>query len=82
VDDEELLAKLEQLAEAIGITVRYEDTEGRSGSAVLRGQKVAVVDAGLSLRGRIEALAAILAREDTEGMYLPPAVRALLETDR
>jgi hypothetical protein len=63
VDDDELLLKLEDLAKALGMTVRYEDTEGRSGSAILRGQKVAVVDARLSLHGRLEALAAILAAE-------------------
>ena len=79
MEDEELLRKLEALARALDIDVRYEETEGRSGSAVLRGRKVALVDAGLSVRGRVEALAAILAREDTEGVYLPPVVRGLLD---
>ena len=79
MDDDELLLRLEDLAKALDIEVRYEPTEGRSGGGVLRGRKVAVVDEALSPHGRLEALAAILAREDTEGMYLPPVVRELLE---
>ena len=79
MDDDELLLKLEDLATALDIEVRYESTEGRSGGGVLRGRKVAVVDSALSLRRRVKALAAVLAREDTERLYLPPAVRELLE---
>lgn len=79
MDDHELLEALEQLACRLGIQVRHEPAGGQSGSGMLHGRRIAVVDAGLSLRERVEALAAILAAEDHEGVFLPPAVRELLE---
>lgn len=79
MDDEELLENLEDLAERLGIEVRYEPTDGRSGSGVVRGEKVAIIDSEQPLRARADSLARILAAEDHEHVYLPPVVRALLE---
>ena len=79
MSDEELLEKLEELAAALGYNVRYEPAGGRSGSGIVHGQKLAVVDSGQRLRSRVEALACIVADEDYEHVYLAPAVRELLE---
>ncbi len=82
MDEDELLEMLEGLATGLGVAVRYEPTGGRSGSGVLRGQTLAIIDSELGVRGRAEALAAVLADEDYEEQYLPPAVRELLERRR
>ena len=71
--------KLEDLAKLLGVQVRYEPTGGRSGAGVLHGEKVAVINSEQPLRERVEALAAVLAKEDSEHVYLPPVVRELLE---
>jgi len=61
MDDDEVLDKLEDLAESLGIVVRYEPTEdGRSGVCKLRGVKTAIVHSELSTRGRIAALVGTL----------------------
>ncbi len=82
MDDEELLRRLEHLARDLGVEVRYEPTEGLSGRALLRGQKVVVVDAELPAPARLAALAALLAQEDYDRLYLPPLLRDLLDRHR
>lgn len=82
MDDHEMLETLEDLATRLGIQVRHEPAGGQSGSGMLHGKRIAVIDAGLSLRERVEALAAILAEQDHEGLFLPPVVRELLEDPR
>jgi len=79
MDDQTLLHHLEQLAEGLGVEVCYEAAGGRAGLCVLRGQKRAVIDHKLTVSARVEALAAVLTDCDIEGLYVPPAVRELLE---
>ena len=82
MDDDELLEYLENLASGLGYEIRYQPCGGRSGRCVLHGQKVAIVDSSRTVRGRADALAMLLADEDMEQVYLPPAVRLLLDTYR
>ncbi len=82
MDDQELLEKLESLAEGLGYEVRYQPAGGHSGKCVLRGQKVAIVDSQQTVRARVDSLAQILAEEDLERVYLPPELRLLIETYR
>ncbi len=82
VDQETMLHHLEELAKRLGVEVRYEAAAGRVGKGVLRGRKIAVIDASLRVHERVAALASILADEPTNGVYLPPAVRTRLEAGR
>ncbi len=80
MDDDTVLMKLEDLARALGIVIRYEPTEdGRSGVCKLRGVKTVIIHSGLPVSGRIGALVDALAKEDTEGIYLPPVIREMLQ---
>jgi len=80
MDDDELLDRLERLATSLGDEIRYEAAGGRSGKCVLQGRKVMIVDSTQNLRGKVDALAIMLAAEDLESIYLPPALRLLLDT--
>jgi len=82
VDEEELFEKLEELAETLGIEVRYDRTGGRSGTCMLHGRKLAIIDAQQPLRAKADALARALADEDHDHIYLAPELRLLLETYR
>jgi hypothetical protein len=73
-----MLHHLEELAERLGITVRYEAAAGRVGVCRLRGARVAVVDANLRIPDRAAALASVLADEELDGVYIPPEVRRRL----
>lgn len=79
MDQETILHHLEELAKRLGIEVRYESAAGRVGKAVLRGKKIAVVDASLRVVDRVAALASIMADEEINGIYLPPAVRGRID---
>jgi len=79
VDQETMLHHLEELAERLGITVRYESAAGRVGLCMLRGKRVAVVDANLRVAERVAALSSVLADEELNGVYIPPEVRRRLE---
>lgn len=74
-----MLHHLEELARRLDIEVRYEPAAGRVGTGRLRGQRIAVVDAGLRVDERVSALACVLAGEATGEVYVPPAVRSLLD---
>jgi hypothetical protein len=73
-----MLHHLEELAEGVGIEVRYQAAAGRVGICVLHGSRVAVVDANLRVPDRIAALLSVLAEEDLSGVYIPPEVRRRL----
>ncbi len=74
-----MLHHLEELAEKVGIDVRYEPAAGRVGVALLRGKRIAVIDANLRVNDRVAALSSILADESIGDMYVPPAVRKRVE---
>ena len=79
MDAETVLHHLEELAKRLGIVVRYETSAGHVGMGVLRGRKIAIIEAELRVPERAAALASLLSREQTEGVYLPPEVRDRLE---
>ena len=82
MDPEEMLVELERLAQRLGMTVRYEATGGRVGRCLLHGEPVVIVDARLPVRDKVEGLALALADLDYSALFLPEAVRDLLESKR
>ncbi|MGC9317074.1 MAG: hypothetical protein ACP5KN_03430 [Armatimonadota bacterium] len=82
MDEETMLHHLEELARRLEIEVRYESAAGRVGVGLLRGRRIAVIDAGLRVGERVAALASILADEDISDVYVPPAVRKRLQRSR
>lgn len=79
VDKETVLHHLEEIAEKLGIDVRYESAAGRVGMGMLRGRRVAVIDSNLRVTDRVAALCTILAGEELGDIYLPPAVRKRID---
>ncbi|MFW5866726.1 MAG: hypothetical protein ACOCX2_02845, partial [Armatimonadota bacterium] len=82
MDQETMLHHLEELADRLGITVRYEAAAGRVGVCRLRGERVAVIDANLRVPDRVAALSSVLADEELDGVYIPPEVRRRLDRSR
>src|SRR5574337_679440 len=82
-----LLQQLEKLAEQLGVKVLYESLDQqefvvKSGTCILRGQLVAIIDRHLAPGDRIQVLADCLSRFDLSTVYLIPAVRELIDTRR
>jgi hypothetical protein len=84
---EELLSRLEGLAEQLEIPVRYaslatEELPGRGGLCVLRGQRRIIIERTLGFREKTRLLARGLAQFDLEGVFVLPAVRQAIEDAR
>jgi hypothetical protein len=75
---------LEELAEKIGISVRYEDLSNpeftaQSGLCRVRGRFFYYMDTSKDLTQTITALSECLSQMDLDGVYVMPAVRGILE---
>jgi hypothetical protein len=84
MQDQELLSRLEGLADQLEIPVRYanlatEEYLGRGGLCILRGERRIIIERTLADREKARLLAAGLAHFDLEGVYLVPAVRQAIE---
>ncbi|HEY4016070.1 MAG TPA: hypothetical protein VGM06_22195 [Polyangiaceae bacterium] len=82
-----LLGELEALASRLGVAVRVEAfpgelLHGRGGLCWLRGQPVVLMDSSLSAADRILTLASALSAFDLDAVYVPPFVRAQVESTR
>ncbi|MDP8225301.1 MAG: hypothetical protein P9L99_18210 [Candidatus Lernaella stagnicola] len=79
-----LLDALEQAAAAVGVVVRYDklatgDIKSTSGVCRIRGVDTIIVDRRLSIKERVAALARELSTFRFDDVFLPPAIRELLE---
>jgi hypothetical protein len=84
LDLEKTYQCLEELAEKLGISLRYEDLSSSEvapsgGLCRIKGRYFFIMDTSKDLTQRIGALSQCLARMNLDGIYVMPAVRALLE---
>ena len=84
---QDLLQNLEEVAEKLGVTVRYERlTQGpirsHHGSCRLYEKNLIVIDSRMGPAERLGALSQELARFDLENVFIPPAARELLAQRR
>jgi hypothetical protein len=84
---EQLYRHLEDLAEQLGILIRYENLSNlepgaASGLCRVKGSHLFLMDSSKPLSEKIRALSQCLSRMELEGIYLLPAVRRVLEENR
>ncbi len=86
MESEKTYQYLEDLAEKLGISIRYEDLFGgltaRSGLCKIKGRYLYIMDTSKDLTKRIELLSRCLSQMNLEGIYIIPAIRELLERSR
>ena len=80
-----LLEHLEDIAHRLGVELRYENLaqsgfRSSGGYCKLSGKSMILLNRRDSRRRKIRVLAQALQRLDLEGIFIPPAVRRLLET--
>ena len=83
MDNQILLNQLEELAERLDITVRYEATfedfpPFRGGLCRLKDRYVIIVNKDISIAEKTGALGRAIARFDLETVYVRPVLRAFL----
>ncbi len=84
LNDELLLTQLEELAERIGITVRYESMNGENspgsgGLCRLKGEYILFIHSRATRREKIRVVTRALRQFDLKGIYLRPLLRELLD---
>ncbi len=85
MDDNTTLMRLEELADALGIPVRYEkipDEEDfiiSGGLCRLEGNPVIIINSRVGTRTKIRALVSALRQFDLDEVYVRPALRNLLD---
>ena len=79
MDSENILMCLEELADKLGIEVRWDTLAGPGGLCELRGKRILMVDRTLDDLTKIDVMAAALCDEPVEDLYILPEVREILE---
>ena len=82
MDDDTICHHLEQLAEHLQVTIRYEPSAGKAGYCVLNGEPTIFIDQRMTLKQRAAALARMLCRFECEDVFLPPVVRTMIEESK
>jgi len=85
LDENTLLGQLEELAQSLGIEIRYEilKREGLSsagGLCRLKGQYLLIIHSKAPVPEKIEALAHAVKRFDLGQLYLRPGLREFLDS--
>ena len=83
MSDEFLLDQLEDLANRLGIKVRYENVNLEESSSVgglcrLKGEYVLIIHAQAPVKEKIEVLTEVLKRFPLGDIYIRPVIRELL----
>lgn len=84
MDENAILNQLEELAQGLGITIRYESIkkEGEystGGLCIFRGERLLIINSKANPRDKIEAFARALRRFDLSQVYLRPGLREFFE---
>ena len=84
LNSEQLYERLENLAQQLGISIRYENLSAstirvRSGLCKVKGRSLYIMDSSKALGEKIRLLKECLSQMDLEGVYVLPAVRRFLE---
>jgi hypothetical protein len=84
VSDEFLLDQLEELANKLGIRVRYEnvnleESSGAGGLCRLKGEYVLIIHARAPVKEQIQVMTEVLKRFPLGDIYIKPVIRKLLD---
>ncbi len=87
MEPEKTYQHLEDLAQQLGISIRYEDlydpeVPATSGLCKVRGRHFYIMDRSKNLPDKIRLLSQCLCRMDLDSVYLLPAIRELLNAAR
>ena len=79
--ENKLLKELEELAEKLGVKIRYEKTKARGGLCKKNDEFLIIVDKKASSLYKINILTEALKTFDLSDVFLSPKLREHLETD-
>jgi hypothetical protein len=85
MDDISLLERLEEIAHRLGVELRYENlTQGvvrsEGGFCKVAGKPLILINRRDSREQQIRVLCKALTKLDLQGIFIPPAVRTVIES--
>jgi hypothetical protein len=78
---EEMIEELHQIADQLGVTIRYERGDFEGGYCILREQKILIVNRRLLPQRKANVLATALHDIGLDNLYVKPAIRAFIEDE-
>ena len=84
VNDDLLLSQLEEVADRLGITIRYEtltleESSSPGGLCRIEGEYVLILDPQAPVREKVQVLIKALKGFPIDDIYVKPAIRDLIE---
>jgi len=79
MDSEGILMCLEELANKLGIEVRWDTLDSEGGICTLRGKRILMVDRNANDLTKIDIMAGALCEEAIDEIYIRPEVRDILD---
>jgi hypothetical protein len=83
MDDNTALSQLEELADKLGIPIRYEKIEdeltGMGGLCRIEGNYILIIHSKAGVKEKVQIMIEGLRRFDLNDIYVRPALRELLE---
>jgi len=79
-----ILHHLEEIAEKLSIKISYEDLKkegisSKGGLCRIKGEERIIINKSLTVAEKVDILANELSKFDMDSIYIPPAVKQLLE---
>lgn len=78
---EEIVSELEQVAQQLGVTVRYEKGDFEGGFCILKDTKILLINKKLMPNRKAAVLAVAMQEIGLENVYLKPALRVFIEDE-
>ena len=86
MDNHTILMMLEELADKLGVPIRWDKIKPDEDEAVIsgglcrvKGVRVIIINSGAATSSKIQVLVNALKHFDLDGVYIRPALRELLE---
>ena len=75
MDDQKLLQELENLSARLGIAVRYDEGDFKSGMCRIKSERIIIIQKKLTVERKVSALARELSTLDLNSLYILPKLR-------
>ena len=86
MDQKDLLTQLQELAENLGIRVRFEQIKRETaffpgGICNLKGENILIINSSARMEDKIEIISSAVKDFDLSGVFIRPALREFLSID-
>ncbi len=78
---EQIIAELEEVAQQLGVTIRYEKGDFEGGFCILKARKILIINKKLMPNRKAAVLAVALQEIGLENVFIKPALRQFIEDE-